>query len=72
MQAKQAARQKIKVRSEGFDTSLERPQYSGRSEEKISQVQPASAMSATAMSAEKQPAGTGFAGIVCYVDEALR
>lgn len=45
-----------KVRSEGFDTSLERPQYSGRSEEKVSQVQPASAMSATAMSAAKQPA----------------
>ncbi|MEZ8783261.1 flagellar assembly peptidoglycan hydrolase FlgJ [Vibrio splendidus] len=50
-----------KVRSEGFDTSLERPQYSGRSEEKVSQVQPASAMSATTrsttdVSAAKQPA----------------
>ncbi|MEZ8206333.1 flagellar assembly peptidoglycan hydrolase FlgJ [Vibrio splendidus] len=32
-----------KVRSEGFDTSLERPQYSGRSENKVSQVQSASA-----------------------------
>ncbi|MEZ8779234.1 flagellar rod assembly protein/muramidase FlgJ [Vibrio splendidus] len=50
-----------KVRSEGFDTSLERPQYSGRSEEKVSEVQPASAMSAitrstTDVSAAKQPA----------------
>ncbi|MEZ8346737.1 flagellar assembly peptidoglycan hydrolase FlgJ [Vibrio splendidus] len=43
-----------KVRSEGFDISLERPQYSGRSEEKVSEVQ--SAKSATAMSAAKQPA----------------
>ncbi|OBT26807.1 flagellar assembly peptidoglycan hydrolase FlgJ [Vibrio splendidus] len=32
-----------KVRTEGFDTSLERPQYSGRSENKVSQVQSASA-----------------------------
>ena len=32
-----------KVRSEGFDTSLERPQYSDRSENKVSQVQSASA-----------------------------
>ncbi|MEZ8604355.1 flagellar assembly peptidoglycan hydrolase FlgJ [Vibrio splendidus] len=37
-----------KVRSEGFDTSLERPQYSGRSEERASEVQSASAV--------KQPA----------------
>lgn len=37
-----------KVRSEGFDTSLERPQYSGSSEEKVSEVQSASAV--------KQPA----------------
>ncbi|MFS1946649.1 flagellar assembly peptidoglycan hydrolase FlgJ [Vibrio lentus] len=43
-----------KVRSEGFDTSLERPQYSGRSEDRASEVQ--SAKSATAMSAAKQPA----------------
>ncbi|MEZ9160919.1 flagellar assembly peptidoglycan hydrolase FlgJ [Vibrio lentus] len=43
-----------KVRSEGFDTSLERPQYSGRSEDRASEVQ--SAMSATALSAVKQPA----------------
>lgn len=28
-----------KVRSEGFDTSLQRPQYSGRSEERASEVQ---------------------------------
>ncbi|MEZ8689920.1 flagellar assembly peptidoglycan hydrolase FlgJ [Vibrio splendidus] len=40
-----------KVRSEGFDTSLERPQYSGRSEEKVSEVQSASTMSATTRSA---------------------
>ncbi|NOI02868.1 flagellar assembly peptidoglycan hydrolase FlgJ [Vibrio kanaloae] len=33
-----------KVRSEGFDTSLQRPQYSGRSEDRISEVQPASAV----------------------------
>ncbi|MDH5910230.1 flagellar assembly peptidoglycan hydrolase FlgJ [Vibrio splendidus] len=50
-----------KVRSEGFDTSLERPQYSGRSEEKVSEVQSASTMSATTrsatdVSAAKQPA----------------
>ncbi|NOJ10605.1 flagellar assembly peptidoglycan hydrolase FlgJ [Vibrio splendidus] len=37
-----------KVRTEGFDTSLERPQYSGRSEEKVSEVQSAFAV--------KQPA----------------
>ncbi|MEZ9998194.1 flagellar assembly peptidoglycan hydrolase FlgJ [Vibrio lentus] len=37
-----------KVRSEGFDTSLERPQYSGRSEDRASEVQSASAV--------KQPA----------------
>ncbi|MEZ9354220.1 flagellar assembly peptidoglycan hydrolase FlgJ [Vibrio splendidus] len=42
-----------KVRSEGFDTSLERPQYSGRSEEKVSEVQSASTMSATDVSAAK-------------------
>ena len=33
-----------KVRSEGFDTSLERPQYSGRSEDRASEVQSASAV----------------------------
>ncbi|OQQ03316.1 flagellar rod assembly protein/muramidase FlgJ [Vibrio splendidus] len=33
-----------KVRSEGFDTSLQRPQYSGRSEDRASEVQPASAV----------------------------
>ncbi|MDD1822176.1 flagellar assembly peptidoglycan hydrolase FlgJ [Photobacterium sp. ZSDE20] len=33
-----------KVRSEGFDTSLQRPQYSGRSEERASEVQSASAV----------------------------
>ncbi|KNH10453.1 flagellar rod assembly protein FlgJ [Vibrio lentus] len=33
-----------KVRSEGFDTSLQRPQYSGRSEDRVSEVQPASAV----------------------------
>lgn len=43
-----------KVRSEGFDTSLERPQYSGRSEERASEVQ--SAKSTTDVSAAKQPA----------------
>ncbi|KWU02043.1 flagellar biosynthesis protein FlgJ [Vibrio toranzoniae] len=32
-----------KVRSEGFDTSLQRPQYSGRSEDRVSEVQSASA-----------------------------
>ncbi|NOH94752.1 flagellar assembly peptidoglycan hydrolase FlgJ [Vibrio sp. AIC-3] len=32
-----------KVRSEGFDASLQRPQYSGRSEERASDVQPAQA-----------------------------
>ena len=37
-----------KVRSEGFDTSLERPQYSGRSEDRAPEVQSASAV--------KQPA----------------
>ncbi|MFA0312689.1 flagellar rod assembly protein/muramidase FlgJ [Vibrio splendidus] len=37
-----------KVRSEGFDTSLERPQYSGSSEDRASEVQSASAV--------KQPA----------------
>lgn len=31
-----------KVRSEGFDTSLQRPQYSGRSEDRVSEVQSAS------------------------------
>ncbi|MFA0159384.1 flagellar assembly peptidoglycan hydrolase FlgJ [Vibrio sp. 10N.261.46.A3] len=44
-----------KVRSEGFDASLQRPQYSGRSEERVSDVQPAQAMSATDMQAVKQP-----------------
>ncbi|UPR46799.1 flagellar assembly peptidoglycan hydrolase FlgJ [Vibrio cyclitrophicus] len=33
-----------KVRSEGFDTSLQRPQYSGRSEDRASEVQSASAV----------------------------
>ncbi|KAB0458961.1 flagellar rod assembly protein/muramidase FlgJ [Vibrio kanaloae] len=33
-----------KVRSEGFDTSLQRPQFSGRSEDRISEVQSASAV----------------------------
>ncbi|TKE89135.1 flagellar assembly peptidoglycan hydrolase FlgJ [Vibrio kanaloae] len=33
-----------KVRSEGFDTSLQRPQYSGRSEDRMSEVQSASAV----------------------------
>ncbi|MFI3275766.1 flagellar assembly peptidoglycan hydrolase FlgJ [Vibrio sp.] len=32
-----------KVRSEGFDTSLQRPQYSGRSEERASEIQSVSA-----------------------------
>ncbi|MFA0142517.1 flagellar assembly peptidoglycan hydrolase FlgJ [Vibrio toranzoniae] len=32
-----------KVRSEGFDTSLQRPQYSGRSEDRVSEAQSASA-----------------------------
>ncbi|WP_135455384.1 flagellar assembly peptidoglycan hydrolase FlgJ [Vibrio echinoideorum] len=50
-----------KVRSEGFDTSLQRPQFSGRSEGKASEVQSASAMSASALSTTgvsvaKQPA----------------
>ncbi|TKF29353.1 flagellar assembly peptidoglycan hydrolase FlgJ [Vibrio kanaloae] len=40
-----------KVRSEGFDTSLQRPQYSGRSEDRISEVQSASAV--------KQPVSFG-------------
>ncbi|CDT26713.1 flagellar assembly peptidoglycan hydrolase FlgJ [Vibrio coralliirubri] len=44
-----------KVRSEGFDASLQRPQYSGRSEERASDVQPAQAMSATDVQAVKQP-----------------
>ncbi|MEZ8724074.1 flagellar assembly peptidoglycan hydrolase FlgJ [Vibrio pomeroyi] len=33
-----------KVRNEGFDTSLQRPQYSGRSEDRASEVQSASAV----------------------------
>ncbi|CAK1831624.1 Peptidoglycan hydrolase FlgJ [Vibrio crassostreae] len=33
-----------KVRSEGFDTSLQRPQYSGRSEDRASEVQSTSAV----------------------------
>lgn len=33
-----------KVRSEGFDTSLQRPQYSGRSEDRVSEAQSASAV----------------------------
>ncbi|CAV17800.1 MULTISPECIES: flagellar assembly peptidoglycan hydrolase FlgJ [Vibrio] len=44
-----------KVRNEGFDTSLRRPQYSGRSEDRVSDVQSAQAMSATDVSAAKQP-----------------
>ncbi|CDT89056.1 Peptidoglycan hydrolase flgJ [Vibrio coralliirubri] len=44
-----------KVRSEGFDASLQRPQYSGRSEERASDVQSAQAMSATNVQAAKQP-----------------
>ncbi len=44
-----------KVRNEGFDTSLQRPQYSGRSEDRVSDVQSAQAMSATDVSAAKQP-----------------
>ncbi|WP_086971079.1 flagellar assembly peptidoglycan hydrolase FlgJ [Vibrio coralliirubri] len=44
-----------KVRSEGFDASLQRPQYSGRSKERASDVQPAQAMSATDVQAVKQP-----------------
>ncbi|WP_172380366.1 flagellar assembly peptidoglycan hydrolase FlgJ [Vibrio sp. Vb339] len=39
-----------KVRSEGFDASLQRPQYSGRSEERVSDVQ-----SAQVASKAKQP-----------------
>ncbi|SBS62435.1 flagellar assembly peptidoglycan hydrolase FlgJ [Vibrio atlanticus] len=45
-----------KVRNEGFDTSLQRPQYSGRSEDKSPEVQSAQAMSATDVSAAKQRA----------------
>ncbi len=33
-----------KVRSEGFDTSLQRPQFSGRSEDRTSEIQSASAV----------------------------
>ncbi|MGF1838969.1 flagellar assembly peptidoglycan hydrolase FlgJ [Vibrio atlanticus] len=44
-----------KVRNEGFDTSLQRPQYSGRSEDRSPGVQSAQAMSATDVSAVKQP-----------------
>lgn len=44
-----------KVRNEGFDTSLQRPQYSGRSEDRAPEVQSAQAMSATDVSAAKQP-----------------
>ncbi|MEZ8067518.1 flagellar assembly peptidoglycan hydrolase FlgJ [Vibrio sp. FF145] len=44
-----------KVRNEGFDTSLQRPQYSGRSEDRSPEVQSAQAMSATDVSAAKQP-----------------
>ncbi|MDN3700014.1 flagellar assembly peptidoglycan hydrolase FlgJ [Vibrio artabrorum] len=36
-----------KIRSEGFDTSLQRPRFSGRSEESASNVQPALADAAT-------------------------
>ncbi|MCZ4311066.1 flagellar assembly peptidoglycan hydrolase FlgJ [Vibrio atlanticus] len=44
-----------KVRNEGFDTSLRRPQYSGRSQDRAPEVQFAQAMSATDVSAAKQP-----------------
>ncbi len=44
-----------KVRSEGFDTSLERPQYSGRSEERASEVQSASAVKQPASSILQNP-----------------
>ncbi|MEZ8743546.1 flagellar assembly peptidoglycan hydrolase FlgJ [Vibrio sp. 10N.222.54.F12] len=44
-----------KVRNEGFDTSLRRPRYSGRSEDRVSDVQSAQAMSATDVSSAKQP-----------------
>ena len=44
-----------KVRNEGFDTSLQRPQYSGRSQDRTPEVQSAQAMSATDISAAKQP-----------------
>lgn len=44
-----------KVRNEGFDTSLQRPQYSGRSEDRTPEVQSAQAMSATDVSIAKQP-----------------
>ncbi|MEZ9441254.1 flagellar assembly peptidoglycan hydrolase FlgJ [Vibrio atlanticus] len=44
-----------KVRNEGFDTSLQRPQYSGRSQDRSPEVQSAQAMSATDVSAAKQP-----------------
>ncbi|WP_135384038.1 flagellar assembly peptidoglycan hydrolase FlgJ [Vibrio tasmaniensis] len=44
-----------KVRNEGFDTSLQRPQYSGRSQDRSPGVQSAQAMSATDVSAVKQP-----------------
>ena len=44
-----------KVRNEGFDTSLQRPQYSGRSEDRTPEVQSAQAMSATDVSVAKQP-----------------
>ncbi|WP_139685264.1 flagellar assembly peptidoglycan hydrolase FlgJ [Vibrio tasmaniensis] len=45
-----------KVRSEGFDTSLQRPRYSGRAEGRVSDVQSSQAMSATDVSAAKQSA----------------
>ncbi|EAQ54229.1 MULTISPECIES: flagellar assembly peptidoglycan hydrolase FlgJ [Vibrio] len=44
-----------KVRNEGFDTSLQRPQYSGRSQDRTPEVQSAQAMSATDVSVAKQP-----------------
>ncbi|MEZ8191173.1 flagellar assembly peptidoglycan hydrolase FlgJ [Vibrio sp. 1F279] len=44
-----------KVRNEGFDTSLQRPQYSGRSQDRSPEVQSAQAMSATDVSVAKQP-----------------
>ena len=53
-----------KVRSEGFDTSLQRPQFSGRSDERTSEIQSASAA--------KQP--VSFDSPESFVDfnEALR
>ncbi|ARP37576.1 flagellar assembly peptidoglycan hydrolase FlgJ [Vibrio syngnathi] len=45
-----------KVRSEGFDTSLQRPRYSGRAEDRVSDVQSSQAMSTTGVSPAKQSA----------------